>query len=712
MITFSNDLQNGLCIRRNHSFLLSGICVWMNPALFQNNAGSSDGKFYLSLLSSDETCAEFASGDGVASLKLTLFCRSDRMALRAEGHFDPTGHPEYGSHLDPKLGFGLDFDLPHTGAYTDLFMNCRFWQRPLVKSTLSELHPRTQSLFMTQGQSKSYYLTCCDVDYKTELFPAEQGVTLIAHSGAAVDDFKETLLLASFGRDLYTLPEKAVAYGLKIMKKKGKLRHEKAYPEILEYLGFCSWDAFHMDITSDDILKKSREFQAKNIPVRWMILDDMWADVPAIDRKTMHTRELRRWEADPLRFPEGLKGAIQALHAESDMQVGIWHPTTGYWNGIDPTGPLAKEQAELLDFTLPFTASGDMASWDAPKLMHSFDPKKAAKYYDRQHAFYKDCGIAFTKIDNQGSTEALSYRRYSIGKASSALHRAIEGAAEKYYGGGLINCMGMPIENFWNREKSTVNRFSGDFQPENRKWFIQHLLQCSFNCLTQGALYVGDWDMWWSDDAQAQKNAVLRAMSGGPVYVSDELGRSVAAVLSPLCFEDGRLLRLPEPALPAPDCVMTDNEHSGKPFKVMNHAGSCGILSLFNLDENENPVRGKISSADVRGLENRDYVLYDWFSGKAVLLKAGETLPITLENYDDFRLYILAPLEKGRAVIGLAEKYMTPLTYHMEGNTLTPLADGHMRIFSLHGLSGWQKIGESLYEKEVKKGESLTIDQN
>ena len=33
--------------------------------------------------------------------------------------------------------------------------------------------------------------------------------------------------------------------------------------------------------------------------------------------------------------------------------------------------------------------------------------------------------------------------------------------------------------------------------------------------------------MWWSDDGQATKNAVLRAMSGGPVYMSDKLGRSV-----------------------------------------------------------------------------------------------------------------------------------------------------------------------------------------
>lgn len=130
------------------------------------------------------------------------------------------------------------------------------------------------------------------------------------------------------------------------------------------------------------------------------------------------------------------------------------------------------------------------------------------------------------------------------------MHRAIEKATEKYYGGALINCMGMPSENYWNRPASCICRFSDDFQPENRKWFIQHLLQCSYNSLTQGAIYTGDWDMWWSDDAQAKKNAVLRSMSGGPVYMSDELGRSIKDVIMPTVFSDGRIVRLSSPAVP------------------------------------------------------------------------------------------------------------------------------------------------------------------
>lgn len=114
----------------------------------------------------------------------------------------------------------------------------------------------------------------------------------------------------------------------------------------------------------------------------------------------------------------------------------------------------------------------------------------------------------------------------------------------------MINCMGMGSEDMWNRSVSPISRCSDDFQPENREWFIKHILQCAYNCLVQGQFYYCDWDMWWTDDGQAAKNSILRAISGGPVYVSDTYDRSRAEILKPLCLEDGRILRCDKPAVP------------------------------------------------------------------------------------------------------------------------------------------------------------------
>ena len=66
----------------------------------------------------------------------------------------------------------------------------------------------------------------------------------------------EYMLIIGRGNDPYTLPSLTAEYGLKVMEKRGKIREHRRYPEVFEYLGWCSWDAFHMDVTHEDLLKK------------------------------------------------------------------------------------------------------------------------------------------------------------------------------------------------------------------------------------------------------------------------------------------------------------------------------------------------------------------------------------------------------------------------------------------------------------------------
>jgi hypothetical protein len=91
-------------------------------------------------------------------------------------------------------------------------------------------------------------------------------------------------------------------------------------------------------------------------------------------------------------------------------------------------------------------------------------------------------------------------------------------------------------------------------------------MQCSYNTLIHGQFYYCDWDMWWTDDAQGIKNSILRAISGGPVYVSDKLGRSKKELLSPLVLSDGKVLMCDRPAMPAADCLTVDAKTSKKIF--------------------------------------------------------------------------------------------------------------------------------------------------
>lgn len=691
MYSFKN--HGDVSIYFNEVEVLSGICAWMNSTL--------GNRLDLAVVWADEKEIRFESLDKAAVLTLCLIEKGGCFALKAAGRYDPAGTHDHGSHLDDFKGFGLDFGIPHEGEYIDAFMNCMFWQRPFVGIRTSEIRERTQALAFERGDLYELFMTVCDKNFKTEIFPFGKKVSLIAHSNTVEDQIDEYIFIGGIGNDVYALPELVVDFGLKQMQKHGKLRRAKKYPEIFEYLGWCSWDAFHMDVTEQNLLDKAEEFKQKEIPVRWMILDDMWGDVPCNDLKTMHSRELNSWEAAPERFPSGLKGAVKKLKEKYLLSVGIWHPISGYWRGIKPNGTLAETHGDLLEYTIP-------GLWpDGSRYMHSFEKRKIEKYYDKQHAFYKDCGIDFAKVDNQGSAERLSYRKGSIGLCTENLHQAIEKTAKKYYDGALINCMGMPVENFWNRTYSNINRFSGDFKPENRKWFVQHLLQCSYNSFFQGTVYTGDWDMWWSDDAQAKKNAVLRSMSGGPIYMSDELGRSIKEVIMPTVFSNGRIIRLENPALPVKECLFENCENNGKIFKVFNSVRDCGILAVFNLDAQERPVHGTVSVEDVHTLRRSRYCVYDWFAQKAYLLAKGQKMELTLENYDDFRLFLLIPIKAGRADLGLMEKYMMPATFKRGKEGIKVLDDGTFAVYSEAPLPGFTCVQENFYIKKVKAGEFI-----
>ena len=76
-------------------------------------------------------------------------------------------------------------------------------------------------------------------------------------------------------------------------------------------------------ITEEGTLRKCEELKEKNIPIRWAILDDMWAEIRDFYNRTydnkkqmiqlMHRSSMYHFEADPIRFPNGLKHCISKM---------------------------------------------------------------------------------------------------------------------------------------------------------------------------------------------------------------------------------------------------------------------------------------------------------------------------------------------------------------------------------------------------------------
>lgn len=57
------------------------------------------------------------------------------------------------------------------------------------------------------------------------------------------------------------------------------MKEERRSPEIFQYLGWSSWDAFYKEVTDEKIRQKVQELNKKDVPVNWIIIDDGWLSV-------------------------------------------------------------------------------------------------------------------------------------------------------------------------------------------------------------------------------------------------------------------------------------------------------------------------------------------------------------------------------------------------------------------------------------------------
>lgn len=77
--------------------------------------------------------------------------------------------------------------------------------------------------------------------------------------------------------------------------------------------------------------------------------------------------------------------------------------------------------------------------------------------------------------------------------------------------------------------------------------------------------------MFQSTHPCAEFHAASRAISGGPIYVSDSVGKHNFQLLKRLVLPDGSILRCQYYALPTRDCLFEDPLHDGKTMlKIWN----------------------------------------------------------------------------------------------------------------------------------------------
>lgn len=460
-----------------------------------------------------------------------------------------------------------------------------------------------------------------------------------------------------------------------------KLREEKPYPEPFRYLGWCSWEEYHLDISSDLLCQTMERIQESPVPVRYLLIDDGHQDF--VNPETYFERRLRSFAPDPVKFPRGFAPLLQRRHADGIAWLGLWLPFSAGMCGIDP---VENQTGIPLDLLVP-NAYGGMLPQDTPQAAQGFIHAllDAAAGFDFVKIDFMSFPIAFfSGASHWNHCLEQPERRPTANpyRQSWRMNRALE-ALLPQQPLALLNCNAQHPYNLFNHAQSNASRCSGDYVKGHAAEARAHLFQSYANIPWHGQLLWGDHDMFHSCDPLAGRMmAVSKALSGGPVYLSDAPDQFVGELIMPLCYADGRLLRPLAPATPLPEslfleyptCAVPVSARGGdaQPYRVIAPlAGGAAAIAAYHLVETETPLSARITPDDYRRrsamlqpyagltpLPDEGLVLWDWYSAHVARLDGDYTF--TLENLCD-RLIVLLPIHQGWAVGGRFDKYLGPV---------------------------------------------------
>lgn len=524
-----------------------------------------------------------------------------------------------------------------------------WWSRPAFGA--SELQVPADTQYLLWRRKDGWYgllLPLVEGDLRAFVTGTPQGLTLAVH-GAVGGQYPDEALAAvvAIGRDPYELSLRAVAAASKRLGT-FRLRSEKRVPAFVDYFGWCTWDAFYGAVDGAKVIEGLTSFRKGGISPKFMILDDGWLDVEG--------HMLNSFRSAGAKFPQGLGGLIRQAKQEFGVECfGVWHTLQGYWNGVNPAGEIPKEFHVIEN-------NASSPKGEPPTARHFVHLDDVHRFYQLWYQYLRTQGVDMTKVDSQSSLMAFTNGVFGQASAMKAYQQALAGAAHAHFEGNTLHCMCNGSDVAYNMQSTQVWRNSDDFYPSKPESHGRHVHMNAMNNLWTSTFSLPDWDMFQSAHAAGPFHAAARAISGGPIYVSDKPGQHDYALLKKLFTSDGRALRCPQPAQPSEDCLFTDCQSQRSLLKVVNRCGEIGVLAAFNcryVPEDNSPIDGAFTPADVPQLKGARFAVYLHAGGEMKVLRRRQKQPLSLAPLG-WEFAVVSPIVDGVAAIGLLDKLNSP----------------------------------------------------
>lgn len=336
--------------------------------------------------------------------------------------------------------------------------------------------------------------------------------------------------------------------------------------------------------------------------------------------------------------------------------IWVWHALCGAWGGVRP-GTTHLNSSIIPCIVSPGLA-GTMDDLAVDKIVEGgiglVHPDEAANFYDSMHSYLTSAGITGVKVD---VIHTLEYVSEQFGGRVELAKRFYDGLSKSlsknFKGRNLLSSMQQCNDFlFLGTKDISMGRAGDDFwfqdpngDPDGVFWLQGvHMIHCSYNSLWMGQIFHPDWDMFTSDHVCARFHAGSRAICGGPIYVSDQLGGHDFDLLKRLVYPDGTIPKCQHFALPTRDVLFKNPLFDQKSIlKIWNLNKYGGVIGAFNCqgagwDKKERRIRGfKHCYKTVEGSVHVKDVEWDQKS-EAIGMGIAEEYAVYLHQADSLRL--------------------------------------------------------------------------
>lgn len=461
------------------------------------------------------------------------------------------------------------------------------------------------------------------------------------------------VLLVAEGREPYALIHACMTL---LREQLGTFRLAEEKPFLApDTLGWCTWDAFYHDVSAEKVLAGLQSFRDTGVPVGWCILDDGWLH---------HEREqLLTFRPDPAKFPGGLAPVIAQAKAEGLVELfGVWHTFHGYWCGIHPEGELGRRYRTVRN-------TGNIRPWNPNDryelaLVH---PDDAARFFSDFHGYLREQGVDLVKVDGQSGTEVFTRGVLPRVATMRTLQQAAQASALLHFQGRLLHCMAHASDVLFNLLGTSLYRNSDDFYPKRPHSHGRHMFENALNAYLTHTLGTPDWDMFWSAHPEGSFHAAARALSGGPVYVSDPPGQHDASLLKSLLDDRGHLLRPARAGLPTSESLFRD-VCNGEGLLLLTNVTDGGhlLVGAFNCvprpeprARTPQPLVAAVRPADVPEYDGEEMVAYLHRRDTTRVLRGDDASIEVALGPLEWEIVTLAPLLLRKvAALGLQDKLL------------------------------------------------------